>query len=216
MELRPFVCPHSYGAIYPLFLSLSRRLSLSLSLFAISEATNNPTASPTISPNVALLIKRPTTSPTTMAVTIAISRLRFILLKCFLLIQCNNISQQPVSSRHSGRQLPEKDQACINKFPFSITGYHQAAFLLGFSRIFHGQYSLISRIGLPGKIDPSLLYPSFEIFIRDLIREIQHRMLRLQEVHVGIFIRHPVIGHGKRVWPDIAFHLSQVVPVVLN
>lgn len=44
-------------------------------------------------------------------------------LKCFLPIQSNQICQQTISSRHTGRQFPEKYKPGVTEISFSIFGY---------------------------------------------------------------------------------------------
>src|SRR5450631_3265228 len=104
-------------------------------------------------------------------------------LKSFFMVQCDDIGQQAVCSRHSGRQLPEEYEAGIYEFSLSVAGNQQASLLLfAFARIMHREDRFIFRIRLAAKVNTSLLDPSFEILLRDLIRKIQYRVIRHQEI----------------------------------
>jgi len=99
------------------------------------------------------------------------------------------IDKQPISPRHSFRQLPEKSEAGINVNAFTGMHVHETAVQRRLARIIHGQQRRIFRIELRPKIQPALLHPALKVLRRDLVRGIQQGIIRLQESDGRILVR---------------------------
>ena len=162
---------------------LSYHFFESLLRLAISIAAINPSMRPISIPMVTFLISRPITIPVTMATIKAIS-LRFSMLYLsFVLIKCNDISQQTISSWNACGQFTKKHQSGISKITFPVRPYDQTSILIRFTSIVHGKNSLISRIDMLCKINSSFLNPSIKIFAANLIWKIQHTMVWQKKIY---------------------------------
>src|SRR5688572_7426481 len=93
----------------------------------------------------------------------------FWILKRFLLIQRDNICQQPVRAGYTRRQLTEENQTGVYKFTLAVIRNDKTALQFLFVFICHPEWCLECGCQLISEINSTFLYPSFKISCIDLI-----------------------------------------------
>src|SRR5581483_6593597 len=73
---------------------------------------------------------------------------------------------------------------------FAILGAQQAAFLRRFAGIMRRQQRLVMFVPLVHEIEPTLLHPSFEIFLADLVGIVEQIAIGRENLDRRFFHRH--------------------------
>src|ERR1017187_1859831 len=92
------------------------------------------------------------------------------------LTTADQIHKQPHRSRHARRQLPEERVSRVDIGSLAVMRYQQSAFLLALSRIVRFEQRRKVRVPLRHEVEPALLHPALEIFLRNFIGRMKDRV----------------------------------------
>src|SRR5882724_11502618 len=104
--------------------------------------------------------------------------------------QTQQIGKEPVSPRHSSRQLPEPCVRGIDVKALAHRHINFSASLFSFTRIVRFKHRRILWIKVCKVKDGSFLNPALPIVTIDLVWEIENRILRFQYRNRSILICH--------------------------
>src|SRR5271163_1584741 len=98
------------------------------------------------------------------------------------------IYEEPVRAWDTFGNLAEESDARVDVHAFSITRVDQRAVEVRLAGIVHGQYGGVFWIKLRPVVESALLHPALEVVLRDFVRAIEKRIVRLEKFDGRIFV----------------------------
>src|SRR5690348_9237383 len=98
------------------------------------------------------------------------------------------VDEETIRTRDSLRELAEEGNAGVDVQAFSVMSVDESAVEVWLARIVHGEKWRVFGVELRPEIEAAFLEPAFEIALRDLVRAIQKRILRLEKSHRRVFV----------------------------